>query len=163
MNKLHRFCGLLAALLLSTSIYAGDIQIEGAWIRATAPGQEMAMMDLSIISKQPAILLGISSTVSRTVEMHSMTHENGMMKMREVNEIKIPAGRRFNLGESGYHLMLDGLKASLKEGETVPLTLSIKVGKQGVVKIKARAEVKSLTATPTPPPEDEHQRMHMGM
>jgi periplasmic copper chaperone A len=162
MYKLYRFCGLLTALLLSANIYAGDIEIEGAWIRATAPGQEMAMMDLSIISKQPAILLGISSTVSRTVEMHSMTQENGMMKMREVKEIEIPAGRRFNLGESGYHLMLDGLKAPLKEGETVPVTLSIKAGKQGTVKIETKAEVRSLTAT-KPSSDDEDHHMHMQM
>mgnify|MGYP001613472854 FL=1 len=55
MNKLFRFGGLLAALLLSAGVYAGDIQIEGAWVRATAPGQEEASLDFSITSKQPAV------------------------------------------------------------------------------------------------------------
>jgi hypothetical protein len=161
MHKSFRFCGLLAALLLSASVYAGDIQVEGAWSRATAPGQDAASVDLSITSKQSAKLLGVSSTASRTVEMHSMTHENGMMKMHEVKEIKLPAGRRINLGESGYHLMLVGLKAPLKAGEKIPLTLTIKVANNRTVKVEAKAEVKPLTATKAPSQMDKHEHMHM--
>ena len=51
MAKFYRFVGLLAALFLSTSVYAGDIQVEGAWTRATLPGQDMAMVYMSITSK----------------------------------------------------------------------------------------------------------------
>lgn len=147
MYKSYRFAGLLAALLLSASVYAGDIQVEAAWSRATAPGQDAASLDLFITSKQPAILLGVSSPVSRTVEMHSMTHGDGMMKMREVKAIELPAGKRVSLGASGYHLMLVGLKAPLKAGENIPLTLTIKVANKRTVKVEARAEVKPLTAT----------------
>ncbi|MGC2047111.1 MAG: copper chaperone PCu(A)C [Gallionella sp.] len=161
MHKLYRFCGLLAVMLLSANVYAGDIQVEGAWSRATAPGQDAASVDLSITSKQSARLLGVSSTASRTVEMHSMTHENGMMKMREVKEIKLPAGRRINLGESGYHLMLIGLKAPLKAGEKIPLTLTIKLTNNRTVKVEAKAEVKPLTATKAPSQMDKHEHMHM--
>jgi copper(I)-binding protein len=50
--------------------------------------------------------------------------------------------------------MLNGLKAPLKEGESVPLTLSIKAGKQGVIKIETRAEVRSLHATKASPQEE---------
>ena len=160
MNKLFRFGGLLAALLLSAGVYAGDIQIEGAWVRATAPGQEEASLDFSITSKQPSVLLGVSSTVSGAVEMHSMTHEKGMMKMRQVESIEIPAGKRVNLGEGGYHLMLAGLKAPLKAGENIPLTLTIKESNNRTVKIEARAEVKPLTATSTAKPEDGHKHQH---
>jgi len=161
MHKSYRFCGLLAALLLSANVYAGDIQIEGAWSRATAPGQEAASVDLSITSKQPAILLGVSSTASRTVEMHSMTHRDGMMKMREVEAIELPAGKRVSLGESGYHLMLVGLKVPLKAGEKIPLTLTIKLTNNRTVKVKAVAEVKPLTATKAPSQQGEHEHMRM--
>jgi copper(I)-binding protein len=95
------------------------------------------------------------------VELHSMTSENGMMRMREVKAIKLPAGKLVNLSESGYHLMMNRLKAPLKEGETVPVTLSIKVANQGVVKVETKAEVKSLTATKPEPHEDEHQHMQI--
>jgi copper(I)-binding protein len=160
MHKSFRFGGLLAAMLLSASVYAGDIQVEAAWLRATAPGQDAASLDLAITSKQPAILLGVSSAASRTVEMHSMTHDNGMMKMREVKAIELPAGTRVSLGESGYHLMLVGLKAPLKAGENIPLTLTIKVANKRTVKVGAKAEVKSLTATKDTMHEHEHEHQH---
>jgi periplasmic copper chaperone A len=148
MTNLYRFGGLLAALVMSASVYAGDIQVENAWARATAPGQDAAGVDLTITSKQAATLIGVSSPASKTVELHSMTmtHDSGMMKMREVEAIELPAGKTVNLRDSGYHLMLTGLKAPLKAGEAVPLTLDIKVAKR-MVKIETKAEVRPLTAT----------------
>jgi periplasmic copper chaperone A len=148
MSDLFRVGCLLAAMLSSASVFAGDIQVEKAWARATAPGQDAASADLTITSEQDATLVGASSPACKAIELHSMTmaHDSGMMKMREVSAIELPAGKSVNLGESGYHLMLTGLKAPLKAGESVPLTLDIKVSKR-MVKIETKAEVKPLTAT----------------
>jgi copper(I)-binding protein len=148
MSDLFRFGGLLAALLLSASVFAGDIQVEKAWARATAPGQDAAGVDLTITSKQAASLVGASSPVCKSIELHSMTmaHDSGMMKMGEVPAIELPAGKRVNLRDGGYHLMLNGLKAPLKAGESIPLTLKIKVSKR-MVKIETKAEVRPLTTT----------------
>ncbi len=149
----YRFGGLLAGLLLGASVYAGGAgqtentwQIENAWSRATAPGQDAAGVDLSITGKQAARLVGVSSPASKNVALHRMTHENGMMKMREVEFIELPAGKRVNLGESGYHLMLSGLKTPLKAGDSVPLTLSIKAGNKPVTQVETRVEVRPLNA-----------------
>jgi copper(I)-binding protein len=161
-NKI-RYGWFVAVLLFSLASYAADIEVSGGWIRATAPGQDQGGADLSIISKHAATLVGASSPVCKTVQLHTMTSEGGMMKMREVKAIELPAGKRVNLRESGYHLMLVGLKAPLKEGDTVPLTLSIMVGKQGVITVKTTAEVKSLTATEATSHDDEHMQMHMKM
>lgn len=161
MANLPRFSGLLAALFISASVYAGDIQVENAWARATAPGQDAASVDLTITSKHAAALVGVSSPVAATAQLHSMEMESGMMKMREVASIDLPPGKTVNLGESGYHLMLMGLKAPIKEGQTVPLTLSIRVSKLGMVKIETRAKVISLTAAP--PQKIKHQQMKMQM
>lgn len=157
MRNLNRFGWLVTALLLSASVYAGDIQVEGAWARATVPGQDSGMVNLSITSKQAASLVGIYSPVAGSVELHSMTHEGGMMKMREVKSIELPAGKAVDLGQSGYHVMLIGLKTPLKAGESLPLTLNIKVAGKGTVKIKTSAEIKPLVATVTDaPPANEH-------
>jgi copper(I)-binding protein len=163
MTNLLRVSGLLAALFISASVYAGDIRVENAWARATAPGQDAASVDLAITSKHAAALVGVSSRVAKTAQLHSMVMEGGMMRMREVAFIALPAGKTVNLGESGYHLMLTGLKAPLKEGETVPLMLSIKVGKKSVVQVKASAEVRSLTATSAPSQKIDPQQMKMQM
>ena len=160
MTNLYRFGGLLAALLMSASVYARDIQVENAWVRATVPGQDVAGVDLTITSKQAATLVGVTSVVCKTVELHSMTmaHDGGMMKMREVETVVLPAGKRLNLREGGYHLMLIGLKAPLKAGESVPLMLSIKMANKRTVKVKAKVKVKPLTATNDSADEDEHLR-----
>ena len=166
MGKSDRFGWLAAALLVSFASYSyaashtDDIETSGGWIRATAPGQDQAGADLAITSKQAATLIGASSPACKAVQLHTMTREDGMMRMREVKAIELPAGKRVNLRKSGYHLMMVGLKAPLKEGETVPFTLSIKVGKQGVVKVETTAEVKSLTATEAESHDDEHMHMH---
>ena len=145
MNKFIRSGCIAATLLASFASYAGDIKISDAWSRATAPGQEAASVDMTITSKKASTLVGVSTPVAKTAELHSMTSEGGMMKMREVESIELPAGKRVNLGESGYHLMLNGLKAPLKEGDVVPITLNIKVGKKGIRKVETTAEVRSLT------------------
>lgn len=160
MNSSYRMGGLLAALLLSVNVYAGDVSAEGAWSRATAPGQDAAMVDMSITSKQAATLAGVSSPACKTVELHSMTHEGGVMKMREVKEIALPAGQRVGLGDSGYHLMLIGLKAPLKAGDTVPLTLSFRQADKHVVKVEVKAEVKPLTEARAAPQDGGHMMHH---
>ena len=157
MTDLYRFGGLLAALLMSAGVYAGDIQVANVWTRSTVPGQEAAGVDMTITSKRSATLVGVSSPAAKVVGLHSMTSENGMMKMHAVKTIELPAGKPVNLHDSGYHLMLDGLKVPLKEGESVPLMLSIKVGKQSTVRIGVKAEVKSLHATSAATRENEHQ------
>lgn len=159
MTNLFRIGALLAALFLSAGACADDIQVDGAWSRATAPGQADAMADLSITSKQAATLVGISSTACKSVELHSMTHEGGVMKMREVKTLELPAGKRVSLGESGHHVMLIGLKAPLKAGETVPLVLRIKTGKHES-KVEVKAEVKPLVEAKAEPAQDEHSH-HM--
>ncbi len=156
MTNLYRFGGILAALLLSAGVYAGDIQVDNAWARATAPGQDAASLDMIITSKHAAILIAVSSPACKTVELHSMNMApgNGMMQMREVESIPLPAGQPVNLGRSGYHLMLSGLKVPLKAGASVPLTLSIRIAND-VVKFDTTAEVKPLS-TAAPATEEQN-------
>ncbi|MDO8294316.1 MAG: copper chaperone PCu(A)C [Gallionella sp.] len=144
MVNFYRFGGLLAALLLSASAYAGDIQVEGAWTRATLPGQDMAMVYMSITSKQAATIVGVSTKASKTAEMHTMEHKGGMMKMYEVKSISLPANARLEMTMHGYHLVLAGLKAPLKAGATVPLTLNIEMADKSIVKVDVQAEVRPL-------------------
>lgn len=165
MNKLGksgtvRLSSLLVAILLSTSVYAGDIRIEDARARASVPGQDSALLDLTITSKQPATLTAISSPASKTVELHSMTHENGVMKMREVKTLELPAGKRINLDKNGYHLMLTGLNAPLKAGETVALTLTVRMADQRIEKVETRAEVQPLGGAGSTPQARQPAHKH---
>ena len=156
MQKLGLWLAATAAILLSVSVYADDIQVEAASVRATAPGQQTAMGDLSITSKKIALLVGVTTPVAQSVELHLMSHDNGMMKMREVKEVPLPAGRVVNLSQEGYHLMLMNLKEPIKEGTTVPLTLMIQLANKKTIKLETTATVKPLIVIDA----NEHMHMH---
>lgn len=144
MNSLLRFCGMLVLLWSSVSVQAADVKVEGAWARATVPGQKVGMAGLILVSPQAAALVGASSPACDTIELHSMIHEGGMMKMRQVPSIALPAGNPVELGPGGYHLMLIGLKAPLKAGDKVPLKLDIELAGKQKATIEVTAEIKPM-------------------
>ncbi|MGZ8257396.1 MAG: copper chaperone PCu(A)C [Gallionella sp.] len=146
----------LVALLFAGQASAADVVVEQARVRATAPGQVTAMADLTLRSEKIALLIGVSSPAAESVELHLMTHDNGMMKMREVKEIALPAGRSVNLSEEGYHLMLITLKAPIQEGTSVPLTLKIQLADKTIISLTTTAEVKPLIAIKS----DAHEHHH---
>ncbi len=135
----------IVAILLSVHAYAGEVQVTDVWTRATAPGQDSAMVQLVITSKQDAKLIAASSKVAKTAEMHSMLHESGMMKMRQIDEIELPAGKAVDFAEEGYHLMLLDLKQPLKEGAKTEVVLTVRFADGKNKKVKALAIVKPLT------------------
>lgn len=140
----------LVAMLLSLSFAvqasAADIKVENAWARATAPGQDTGMAMAVISSKQAATLVGASSKVCKTVELHSMVTEGGMMQMRQVEAIDLPAGQAVDLEAQGYHLMLIGLKKPLQEGKKISLTLKVRTANGKEKKVKFSARVIGMTA-----------------
>lgn len=141
---LHRFV-LLALLLTMANAHAGNVTVDHAWARATAPGQDVASVDLSINSKASASLTGVTSSACRTIELHRMTHDDGMMKMRQVESIELNPGKTLNLSDAGYHLMLIGLNAPLKAGQQLPLTLTITQKNGQAEQLSVTVEVKGLT------------------
>ena len=140
---LYRFAGLLAALMLSAAVHAQDIQVEGAWARATAAGRDSASVFMYVTSKQEATLVGASSPASRAVELRTMSHKGSMMKTLVLEKIGLPANKRVDMTSiHGYHLTLTGLNAPLKAGATLPLTLDIETADKKNIKIEVRAEIK---------------------
>lgn len=155
MKNLFKLASCLGGLLLAAQVYAADIEITQVWGRATAPAQDTAMVDLKITSKQAGSLVGVQTAAAASAELHTMTHQNGVMKMREVTSIDLPAGKAMHLGANGYHLMLIGLKAPLKTGTTIPLTLTIKIGSD-TIKVDTKADIKPLTDAS----QDAHAHHH---
>ena len=102
------------------------------------------MVYMSISSAQNATIVGVSTKASKTAGMHTMEHKGGKMRMYEVKSINLPANERMNMSLHGYHLELAGLKAPLKAGETLPLTLNIEMADKTMVKVDVRAEIRPL-------------------
>ncbi len=142
----------LAALFYATTSWADDVKVDDAWARATAPGQDSASVQMVITSKKAAALVGGGSSVAQSVEVHSMVMEDGVMKMRALDELLLPANTAVALGADGNHLMLIGLKKPLKAGDKLPFSLVVKFADGSKKTIPALAKVKPLETT-------EHQ-MH---
>ena len=136
---------LLGALLLfSTGVYADGIKISDAWARATAPGQENGSVALVITSPREARLVAVSSSASTSAEIHTMSMDKGVMKMRELQFLSLPAHKAVSLGPGGDHLMLFGLKKPLKEGDEVQLILTIEYTDKSKEKVQVKAPVRPL-------------------
>lgn len=127
---------VIATPLLAQSVTAGKIVIDHPWSRQTAPGQKVGSGFLTISNKAQADdrLISASSPVAGEVQLHTMSMEGGVMRMREVKGgVAIPAGKSVALKPGGYHLMFVQLKRPLALGETVPVTLRFQ--RQGAVRV----------------------------
>lgn len=99
--------------------------VKDAWVRAPAPGQQVAGAYMELASRSNLALISIASPVAGRVELHSMAVEGGVMRMRPVGRIELPAGKPVKLAPGGLHVMLMDLKQVLKPGDRVPLTLTV--------------------------------------
>ena len=98
-------------------------------------GNGAIYVTLSNSGAQADSLVSASSDVAQTVELHEVKHDGGVMKMRPVQAIPVPAKGKTELKPGGYHIMLLGLKQDLKPGEKVPVTLKFERG--GEVRVEA--------------------------
>ena len=129
------FCGSLMAQDVSKTVTANAIKIENAYVRATAPGQQVAGGFLKIENKGTADqLVSASSPVAGEVQLHEMSMDGNVMKMRQVKDIAVPANGAVELKPGGYHLMFLNLKGPFNAGQTVPVKL--KFAKAGEVEVK---------------------------
>jgi periplasmic copper chaperone A len=138
-------CFVALLSLVSTSVFS-QVSIENAWSRATAPGARVGAGYFTIRNKSaaPDRLVGASSPAAARVETHVIEKQGEVLRMREVKGYAVPAKGSFELKPGGAHLMLVDIKAPLKEGDRVPLTL--KFEKAGEVSVQLRVE--PLGATP---------------
>lgn len=117
---------LLLGLTLAAPAVADSVKVENAWVRATAPGQQVAGGFMNLTADADMILLGGVSPVSNAFELHIMKMENGVMEMRQMKEIALPKGKTVSLEPGGLHVMFIGLKGQIKPGQKVPMTLLVK-------------------------------------
>ena len=109
------------------------------WVRGTVAGQKTTGAFMQLASPVDTALVAVASPAAKIVEVHEMKMDGGMMKMRAVDKLPVPAGKPVELTPGGYHVMLVDLVAPLKDGDTVPLTLTFqdKSGAKRTVDVKA--------------------------
>ena len=129
---------IAAAILFAMPAWADSsgIKVDQVWARATPGAVKTGAIYLTVTNTgtTPDTLEGVASTpVAEHAGLHEMKMENGVSEMRPVKSLTIEPGKSVVLQPNGYHIMLTGLKAPLKEGQTVSLTLTFDhAGKQDV-------------------------------
>jgi hypothetical protein len=139
------FLGIVIGICISGWAHA-QVTIEEPWIRATAPGQTVAGGYMKLRSANLSALVGVTTPLTARAQIHEMSMDAGVMKMRPVPKIDLPAGKTVELKPGGYHLMLMNLERPLRDGETVPITLVFEGPDKKRERIEVNARVRDVRA-----------------
>ncbi len=122
------------------------VEISNAWAKATVQGQPVAGAFVELKAKKTVQLVAVESPVAKRGEIHEMSHEGGVMRMRAMKSVKLPAGKKVTFSPGGMHFMLFDPAKPLVAGSTIELTLSFRMPDGKVVKQTVEAEVRSMDA-----------------
>jgi copper(I)-binding protein len=154
---------LLARVLLAAAVAfvvvacgggAAELTIEGAWVRSNPNLMGAAYMVITSPDADELVAASVDPAIAGTVEVHEVVMDAGMMRMREVAGIPLPAGEAVALEPGGYHLMLLDMPEMLAPGTAVELTLAFASGTTRTVSAEVR------TSTMPEDPGDHLQGDH---
>ena len=107
-----------------TASAAGTVEVLRPWSRPAVAGTNgVGYLVVANHGRAVEVLEKVESPIAARVEMHSSSMAGGVMSMKRLEKAPVPAGGRITFGPGGYHLMLIGLKRSLKPGDQAPATL----------------------------------------
>ena len=137
---MHLFLLLfLASLGFASSVFAGDqimVPEKSVWVRATPPGSTTSAMYLTLMNHgdKDINLVAASSEISDRLELHTHSAENGVMKMKQVESVTVPAHGSTELIPHGNHVMIFDITQPLTAGETI--TVELTFDNQSTLKVK---------------------------
>lgn len=125
---------------------AAAIAVLDPYVRLTPPSAQTtaAFMRLKNNATSPARLVRATSPAARVTELHTHLHENGIMRMRQVPAIEVPAGGETELKPGGLHIMLIDLPSPLKDGQKVSLTLDFADGSSKLIEAPVRKDLPAM-------------------
>ncbi|MFC6338245.1 copper chaperone PCu(A)C [Pseudomonas sp. CCM 7891] len=144
----------LGLSLLGLAAHASaQAQVSDAWVRATVPGQPSSGAFMTVTADSDSKLLSVASPVAKTVQIHEMSMKDDVMRMGPVDSVALPADKAVKLDPEGYHVMLIDLTSQIKEGDQVPLTLTVENAKGEKQTIEIKAAARALNGM-------DHSKMH---
>jgi len=118
--------GIAAVPAAAADYDVGSIHISTPWARATPKGAASGAGYMTITNRgtKPDAVSCVSDDASAQCQIHTMTLEGGVMKMRPVEGgLEIKPGETVTLQPGGYHIMFVNLKHGLEQGQSVKATL----------------------------------------
>ena len=151
---MKRLSMLVSGLFVSLAAFAGaadQVEVHEPYVRLAPPNAPAtgAFMVIKNTGDSPVKVVKAENPTSKLTELHNHINDNGVMRMRQVPAIEIPAKGEAVLKPGGLHVMLIDLKAPMKEGDSVPITLTFDDGSSKTVDAKV--------VRPVPAPAMKHK------
>ena len=135
-----------AVISLSVCMAQAQVEITDAWVRATGQGQKATGAFMNLTAKKATRLVGIKTDAAAVAEVHEMTMDKDVMRMRPIPVLDLPAGQTVSLKPGGYHVMLMNLKEPLPVDSHVQLTLLF----EDAAGVKSQQDVHLMTTAKAP-------------
>ena len=135
-----------AVISLSVCIAQAQVEITDAWVRATGQGQKATGAFMNLTAKKATRLVGIKTDAAAVAEVHEMTMDKDVMRMRPIPVLDLPAGQTVSLKPGGYHVMLMNLKEPLPVDSHVQLTLLF----EDAAGVKSQQDLHLMTTAKAP-------------
>jgi len=139
---------------------SAQTQVDDAWVRATVAGQPSSGAFMTLTASSDSKLLSVQSPVAKAVQIHESSMKDDVMKMQQVESVALPAGKAVSFDPHGYHIMLMDLTAQIKEGDQVPLTLTVEDAKGEKEIIQVQAIAKALGTMDHSKMMHDHSKMN---
>lgn len=131
----------LAMTAVAAPSASNRLEFSAAYARASMPGQEVGAAYVTIQNQgtEDDFLVGAQSPLATEVDIHTSTLMQGMAHMQRQSRLRVPAMGKLEMKPGGVHLMLQGLKQPLKEGDQVEMRLDFEKAGQRLLKLPVRA------------------------
>jgi len=129
MKSVSLFAAIAVLAAPAVAGAAAQVEVLQPWSRPAAAGTNgIGYMVLANHGRSADALVKVESPLAERVEMHSSAMTGGVMSMKAETRVAVPAGGQATFGPGAYHLMLIGLKKTLKPGDQAPATLTFASG-----------------------------------
>ena len=143
MKNIKKNIGLLVVVwcvFSCSEMSVSLVQVKNAWVREPPGGHPITGAYMEIINRSSVVceIIGVSSEKVGRVEIHSMDHDDGMMRMRKVDSLMLRPEEEISLQPGGLHLMLMDIADVLNAGDSLPLILHFSDGTKQFVESSVR-------------------------
>lgn len=132
-----------AAVISASSVFAQPSLtstvapvVSASWIKTTIPGSAVSAAYMQIKSVTPFKLMKAESPAAGIVEIHDMKMNAGVMEMKALDAIDVPANKAIELKPGGMHVMLMNVKKPINKGDKIPMTLTFEGANKKTLLVK---------------------------
>ncbi len=152
--RVRPFIGGFALAVAFSLPAVAQIKVDHPWVRGAVPGQLTTGAFFDVTSPKDAAVVKVESPVAGVVEVHASEMKGDLMTMRAVPSVALPAGKTVRFAPGGYHVMLMDLKRPVRNGEVVPITLTVEYPDKKQETVDVKEEVRGLGTS------QQHQHQH---